>query len=96
VDFWRLCSFYFGGIGHYLSSVLTVNAILLLIYLMTCLALYNEEKIGDRPIVPQGLLQVRRYPLPHARLRVEMLATSRGPALEPLYLLQSTAGPGTR
>lgn len=51
-------SFYFGGIGHYLSSVLTVLAIWLLVYLMLGLALFEREKIGDRPIVPQGLLQV--------------------------------------
>lgn len=58
MDFWRLMSFYFGGIGHYLSSVLTVLAIWLLVYLMLGLALFEREKIGDRPIVPQGLLQV--------------------------------------
>lgn len=59
VDFWRLLSFYFGGIGHYLSSVLTVVAIWLLVYLMLGLALFEHERIGERPIIPQGTLQVR-------------------------------------
>jgi callose synthase len=57
VDFFRLLSFYFGGIGHYLSSVLTVAAIWGLVYLMLGLALFNLERIGDRPIVPEGALQ---------------------------------------
>jgi callose synthase len=59
VDFWRLLSFYFGGIGHYLSSVLTVVAIWLLVYLMLGLALFEHERIGERPIIPQGTLQVK-------------------------------------
>jgi callose synthase len=59
VDFFRLLSFYFGGIGHYLSSVLTIMAIWLMVYLMLGLALFQAEKIGDRPIVPEGFLQVR-------------------------------------
>jgi callose synthase len=58
VDFFRLLSYYFGGIGHYLSSVLTVAAIWLLVYLLLGLALFQHEKIGDRPMVPIGTLQV--------------------------------------
>ena len=58
VDFFRLLSYYFGGIGHYLSSVLTVAAIWLLVYLLLGLALFEREKIGDRPMVPIGTLQV--------------------------------------
>ena len=58
VDFFRLLSYYFGGIGHYLSSVLTVAAIWLLVYLLLGLALFEHEKIGDRPMVPIGTLQV--------------------------------------
>ena len=58
VDFFRLLTFYFGGIGHYLSSVLTVTAIWLMVYLMLGLALFQHEKIGDRPIVPEGTLQI--------------------------------------
>lgn len=57
LDFFRLLSFYFGGIGHYLCSVLTVTAIWGLVYLMLGLALFGLEKIGDRPIVPEGALQ---------------------------------------
>lgn len=60
LDFLRLMSFYFGGIGHYLSSVLTIAAIWVMVYLMLGLAMFENEKIGDRPIIPEGLLQVSR------------------------------------
>ncbi|TFJ83846.1 hypothetical protein NSK_004943 [Nannochloropsis salina CCMP1776] len=58
VDFFRLLTYYFGGIGHYLSSVLTVAAIWLLVYVLLSLSLFQHEKIGDRPMVPIGTLQM--------------------------------------
>jgi len=58
LDFCRLLSFYFGGIGHYFSNVLTVFTIYCVIYLMAVLAIFNLEKIGDRVITPMGTIQM--------------------------------------
>jgi callose synthase len=58
LDFCRLLSFYYGGIGHYFSNVLTVLTVYLVVYLMTVLALFNLEKIGDRIITPMGTIQM--------------------------------------
>jgi len=58
LDFCRLLSFYFGGIGHYFSNVLTVLTIYCVVYLMTVLAVFDMEKIGDRTITPMGTIQM--------------------------------------
>jgi len=58
LDFSRLLSYYFGGIGHYFSNVLTVFTIYVVVYLMAILALYDLEKIGDRLITPMGTIQM--------------------------------------
>ena len=58
LDFCRLLSFYYGGIGHYFSNVLTVSTVYIVVYLMTALALFNLEKIGDRRITPMGTIQM--------------------------------------
>lgn len=58
LDFFRLLSMYFGGIGHYFSNVLTVLTVYLVVYLMTVLALFGIEKIGDRMITPMGTIQM--------------------------------------
>ena len=58
LDFFRLFSMYFGGIGHYCGNVLTVFTVYLVCYLMLGLALYDCEKIGDRKITPAGTLQM--------------------------------------
>jgi callose synthase len=58
LDFCRLLSFYYGGIGHYFSNVLTVLTVYLVVYLMTVLALFDLEKIGDRIITPMGTIQM--------------------------------------
>jgi len=58
LDFCRLLSFYFGGIGHYFSNVLTVFTIYCVVYLMAVLAILNLEKIGDRVITPMGSIQM--------------------------------------
>lgn len=58
LDFNRLLSFYFGGIGHYFSNVLTILTIYVVVYLMAVLAVFDLEKIGDRLITPMGTLQM--------------------------------------
>jgi len=58
LDFWRLLSLYYGGIGHYFSNVLTVLTVYLVVYLMAILALFNIEKIGERVITPMGTIQM--------------------------------------
>lgn len=58
LDFFRLLSFYYGGIGHYFSNVLTIFTVYVVVYLMTLLAIFNLEKIGDRTITPMGTIQM--------------------------------------
>ena len=58
LDFSRLLSFYFGGIGHYFSNVLTILTIYCVVYLMAVLAIFDMEKIGDRRITPMGTIQM--------------------------------------
>jgi len=58
LDFFRLLSLYYGGIGHYFSNVLTVFTIYLVTYLMLILAMFDIEKIGDRLITPMGTIQM--------------------------------------
>jgi len=58
LDFFRLLSFYYGGIGHYFSNVLTILTVYIVIYLMLALAIFNLEKIGDRVITPMGTIQM--------------------------------------
>lgn len=58
LDFMRLLSFYYGGIGHYFSNVLTILTVYVVVYLMAILAIYNLEKIGDRLITPMGTIQM--------------------------------------
>ena len=58
LDFCRLLSYYFGGIGHYFSNVLTVFTIYCVVYLMAVLAIFDMEKIGDRVITPMGTIQM--------------------------------------
>lgn len=58
LDFCRLLSFYYGGIGHYFSNVLTIFTVYVVVYLMAVLALFDLEKIGDRLITPMGTIQM--------------------------------------
>ncbi len=58
LDFYRLFSYYYGGIGHYFSNVLTVLTIYCVVYLMAVLAVFDLEKIGDRTITPMGTIQI--------------------------------------
>ena len=58
LDFCRLLGFYFGGIGHYFTNVLTILTVYVVVYLMVILAVYDLEKIGDRVITPMGTIQM--------------------------------------
>ena len=58
LDFFRLLSFYYGGIGHYFSNVLTVFTVYIVVYLMALLAIFGIEKIGTRVITPMGTIQM--------------------------------------
>jgi len=58
LDFFRLLSYYFGGIGHYFVNVLTVFTVYIVVYVMLILAIFDEEKIGDRMITPTGTIQM--------------------------------------
>jgi len=58
LDFCRLFSYYFGGIGHYFSNVLTVLTIYVVCYLLVILAMFDIEKIGERVITPEGTIQI--------------------------------------
>lgn len=58
LDFFRLLSFYYGGIGHYFSNVLTILTVYIVVYLMAVLALFDLERIGNRLITPMGMIQM--------------------------------------
>jgi len=58
LDFCRLLSFYYGGIGHYFSNVLTVLTVYIVVYLTAVLAIFKLEKIGERTITPMGTIQM--------------------------------------
>lgn len=58
LDFFRLFSMYFGGIGHYFSTVLTIVTVYVVVYLMAILALFDLERIGERLITPMGTIQM--------------------------------------
>eukprot|EP00590_Aulacoseira_subarctica_P004324 CAMPEP_0172434066 /NCGR_PEP_ID=MMETSP1064-20121228/70434_1 /TAXON_ID=202472 /ORGANISM="Aulacoseira subarctica , Strain CCAP 1002/5" /LENGTH=2137 /DNA_ID=CAMNT_0013182263 /DNA_START=101 /DNA_END=6514 /DNA_ORIENTATION=- len=58
LDFFRLLSLYYGGIGHYFSNVLTVLTVYVVVYLMAILALFDMEIIGERAITPMGTIQM--------------------------------------
>jgi callose synthase len=58
LDFFRLLSSYYGGIGHYFSNVLTILTVYVVVYLMTVLAIFKLEKIGERMITPMGTIQM--------------------------------------
>lgn len=58
VDFVRLLSYFFGGIGHYVNSCLTVATVLAVVYTSLFFAVFGYERIGTHPIVPLGRIQV--------------------------------------
>lgn len=58
LDFFRLVSFYFGGLGYYIGNFITVATIVFVVYFMLALAVFEVEKIGERKITPEGTLQM--------------------------------------
>ena len=58
LDFFRLMSFYFGGIGHYLTNTIVMFTLFIVVYIMIGTAVFNEEGINERPINPQGAFQL--------------------------------------
>merc|ERR1712054_204391 len=58
LDFFRLCSFYFGGIGHYTANTMVMVALVVVTYCMVGLAVYGEEGINGRKMDPEGTLQM--------------------------------------
>ena len=58
LDFFRLNSFYYGGLGHYFSNVLTIFTVYIVVYMMAVLAVYDLERIGARNFTPMGTIQM--------------------------------------
>lgn len=58
LDFFRLLSFYYGGIGHYLSNTLVMVTLVVVIYTMLAFAIYGEEGVNGRPMHPEGVFQI--------------------------------------
>lgn len=58
LDFCRLMTYYFGALGFYINSFLTVFTITFVVYLSTYAALFGFEAIGDRRPIPEGTLQL--------------------------------------
>jgi len=58
LDFCRLMTYYFGALGFYINSFLTVFTIIFVVYLSTFAALFSFEAIGDRRPIPEGTLQL--------------------------------------
>lgn len=59
LDFFRLMSFYFGGLGYYVGNFITVLTVTFVVYFVLALAVFDQESIGDRKLIPEGNLQVR-------------------------------------
>jgi callose synthase len=58
LDFFRLLSFYFGGIGHYVANTMVMNTLFTVVYIMLILAIFDVEGINERPIMPVGVVQL--------------------------------------
>eukprot|EP00638_Chattonella_subsalsa_P004550 CAMPEP_0117750646 /NCGR_PEP_ID=MMETSP0947-20121206/10498_1 /TAXON_ID=44440 /ORGANISM="Chattonella subsalsa, Strain CCMP2191" /LENGTH=2124 /DNA_ID=CAMNT_0005568865 /DNA_START=100 /DNA_END=6474 /DNA_ORIENTATION=+ len=58
LDFCRLLTYYFGALGFYINSFLTVFTVVFVVYLSTYSALFGFEAIGDRRPIPEGVLQL--------------------------------------
>jgi callose synthase len=58
LDFPRLLSYFFGGIGHYINSTLTVFTIITVTYIIALTALFGYERVGDQVMVVLGSVQV--------------------------------------
>ena len=58
LDFFRLLSFYYGGIGHYIANTMVVFALVTVVYCMLVLALFDQEGINGRKMPTEGSLQL--------------------------------------
>lgn len=67
LDFFRLMSFYFGGLGYYMGNFITVLTVTFAVYFTLALAIFDEEAIGDRKVIPEGNLQVTHQGLRDTR-----------------------------
>jgi callose synthase len=58
LDFFRLLSFYFGGIGHYVANTMVMFTLMVVVYIMLGLAIFGEEGVNGRKKDPEGFLQM--------------------------------------
>ena len=58
LDFFRLMSFYYGGIGHYIANTMVMFTLVVVVYVMLSLAVYKEEGVNGRALSPEGTLQL--------------------------------------
>jgi callose synthase len=58
LDFFRLMSFYYGGIGHYIANTMVMFTLVVVVYTCVGLAIYGEEGVNGRPMQPEGVLQL--------------------------------------
>ena len=58
LDFFRLMSFYYGGIGHYMANTLVMFTLVIIVYSLLGLAIYGEEGVNGRDLKPEGVFQL--------------------------------------
>jgi len=58
LDFFRLFSFYYGGIGHYIANTMVMFTLVVVVYTMVALAVFKEEGVNGRAMHPEGVLQM--------------------------------------
>lgn len=58
LDFFRLMSFYYGGIGHYIANTMVMFTLIVVVYTMVAMAIFDQEGVNGRPIKPEGILQM--------------------------------------
>jgi callose synthase len=58
LDFFRLMSFYYGGVGHYIANTMVMFTLVVVVYAMLGLAVYGEEGVNGKKMTPEGVLQL--------------------------------------
>ena len=58
LDFFRMMSFYYGGIGHYMANTLVMVTLVIIVYALLALAVYGEEGVNGRDLKPEGVFQI--------------------------------------
>jgi 1,3-beta-glucan synthase component len=67
LDFFRLVSFYFGGLGYYIGNFMTIVTIVFVVYFMLALAVsgwcgpWCGMLLGSQPPLPQAHVQTVSY-----------------------------------